>query len=196
MKKTLLVFAVFGAMCTLGFSEKAWLFESGSRDLNGKVFGRISVINKTGEEIDVSGEALEDNGKGLYFEDSIVISCREKNGDYCDAFYSIDGKHLQIVVCPHGTYELDSNTCILPPMRLVHDNPPPPPRHHRRYDHGHAPRRMERHHPPRHHEPNVRRRDYMSNQNNARPLPPDSPQNDSRPPRPENPRRPMREQNR
>ena len=72
MKKAILVFAIFGAICTLGFAERSWLFESGSRDLGGKSFGRISVINKTGSEIDVSGEPLENNGKGLYFEDSIL----------------------------------------------------------------------------------------------------------------------------
>lgn len=151
MKKAILIFAIFGAICTLGFAEKSWLFESGSRDLGGKSFGRISVINKTGSEIDISGEPLENNGKGLYFEDSILISCRIGDCDSCDAVYSIDGRHLQIVVCPRGTYELDSKTYILPPMRFAHNPPPPPPPHHRRSNRAPAPRRMDSHHSPRHH---------------------------------------------
>lgn len=186
MKKAILTFAIFGAICALGFSERFWHFESGSRDLDGKVFGRISVINRTGDEIDVSGEPLENNGKGLYFEDSITISCRFGNCDSCDAVYSIDEKHLQIVVCPRGSYELDSRTCVLPPMRFAHN---PPPKHHRRYDHGPAPRRME----PRHHEPNARRRDPAPNRNGARPPKPEPPQNDSRPPHSGNPHRPIGE---
>lgn len=182
MKKAILVFAIFGAICALGFSERFWHFESGARDLGGKVFGRISVINKTGVEIDVSGEPLEKNGKGLYFEDSILISCRFGDCDSCDAVYSIDGKHLQIVICPRGSYELDSKTYILPPIRVAH-NPPPPPKHHKRYDHGPAPRKMDSHHSPRHHEPNARRRDSAPNRNGARPPKPEPPKDDSRPPR-------------
>lgn len=150
MKKSLSVFAIFAAICALGFSERFWCFESGSRDLDGKVFGRISVINKTGEEIDVSGEPLENDSKGLYFEDSILISGRTGNCDYCDAVYSIDDKHLQVVICPRGSYDLDSQTYILPPMRTARRNPPP--RHHRRAGHGPAPRRMESRRAPRHHD--------------------------------------------
>ena len=192
MKKAILIFAIFGAICALGFSERFWHFESGARDLDGKVFGRISVINKTASEIDVSGEPLENNGKGLYFEDSILISCRFGDCDSCEAVYSIDGKHLQIVICPRGTYELDSKTYILPPMRTAHN--PPPPKHHKRYDHGPAPRKMDSHHSPRHHEPNARRRDPAPNKNGARSPKPDSSKNDPRPPRPENPpRRPIKE---
>lgn len=149
MKKSILAFAIFGAFCAFGFSERFWHFESGSRNLDGKVFGRVSVINKTGEEIDVSGEPLGNDEKGLYFEDSILISGRTGNCDYCDAVYSIDDRHLQIVICPRGTYELEPKTCVLPPMRMAHRNPLP--RHHRRYDHCSVPRRMEPRRAPRHH---------------------------------------------
>ncbi len=194
MKKAILILAVFGAICALGFSERFWHFESGARDLDGKVFGRISVINKTGAEIDVSGEPLENNGKGLYFEDSILISCRARNCDDYDAIFSIDSKHLQIVICPRGTYEIDSHTHILPPMRISHN--PPPPKHQRRHDP--APKKMKPHHTPMHHEPNGKNRKSAPNKNDARPQKPDSPQKNphqgnSRPPRPENPRRPIRE---
>lgn len=196
MKKAILALAVFGAICTLGFSERFWHFESGSHDLNGQVFGRVSVINKTGAEIYVSGEALENNGKGLYFEDSFLISCKAMNCDDYDAIYSIDSKYLQIVICPRGTYEIDARTHILPPSRISHN--PPPPKHHKRYDHGPVPKKMQQHHTPRHHEPNGRNRKDAPNKNDMRPQKPDSPQRNPRPensrlPHHENPRHPIKE---
>ena len=192
MKKSILAFAIFTALCAFGFSERCWHFESGSRDLGGKVFGRVSIINKTGEDIDVLGGPLENESKGLYFEDSILISGRG-GCDYCDAIYSIDDRHLQIVICPRGTYELESGTHILPPMRSAHRNHSS--RHHRRrYDHGPAPRRVEPNcapqNPLRHHDEYYEgcqwHHDYAPNQNEMRL---DSPQETPRASRPKNPRK-------
>lgn len=163
MKKAILVLAVLSTICAFGFSENFWFFKSGSRDLDGKVFGRVSVINKTGEDIEVAGEVLENNGKGLYFEESIKIACKIGEQNSFDAVYSIDGKHLQIIICPRGSYKLDSKTRILPPIRLAHRNPPPA-KPGKRYEHGPAPKRMDPRHAPRnpqHNEPNFQKRDNV-----------------------------------
>ncbi len=186
MKRNILAFAVFALICAFGSAERFWHFKSGARDLNGKVFGRISVTNKTNAEIDVSNEPLEKDGKGLYFEESIVISTKGEDCDDYDAIYSIDDKHLQIVICAHGGYDLgEAKKQIMPPMRFAHKNPPP--RHRRRYDHGHAPKKTE----PRHVHP--RRPDNAPEQNEIKP---DSPPENQHKPHLENPNRQKKGKNR
>lgn len=105
MKRMSFIFMILVGIISLCFANTTWKFESGSKELGYKVFDSVTVINRTGETLQVENEGIKSDSEATFQIDSILVSSDAYNSDAFEAACAIKDGNLEVLFSTKDGYK-------------------------------------------------------------------------------------------